>query len=81
MAYNDRLISPVVELAAGKVYEITVNVRNTSTFSSDKQSFSINVGKESTVVNETCPDLGSIGVPAGIYIVKTSSATCMVMKK
>lgn len=44
-AANDWLISPAVTLEADKNYRITVNLRNASTYGSDKQRFKILVGK------------------------------------
>lgn len=48
-AYDDWLISPAIQLSAGKAYTITFNVKNCSSFNSDKQTFSINAGWQPTI--------------------------------
>lgn len=46
---NDWLISPAVSLEAGASYDVTFSVRNLSTFTSDKQTFTITAGNAATV--------------------------------
>ena len=44
MAADDWIISPAVTLGAGKSYTVTATVQNLSTFSSDKQAFTVFCG-------------------------------------
>lgn len=50
---NDWIISPAVSLQAGKSYKIVAKVQNCTTYSSDKQDFTVYVGTEPTVAAMT----------------------------
>lgn len=50
---NDWLISPAIELTAGEAYNITFSVQNLSTYSWNKQKFTIMAGTEPTAAMAT----------------------------
>lgn len=56
---NDWLISPAVALEAGKTYKVTISCRNMSTYSSDKQNFTITYGEGVTVADQS-KEIGSV---------------------
>lgn len=58
-AADDWLISPAVALEAGKTYKVTVSCRNMTTYSSDKQNFTITYGEGVTVADQS-KEIGSV---------------------
>lgn len=53
MAANDRLISPAINVTEGATYKVTVAVRNTSTYSTDKVKFALTAGYGNTAEAQT----------------------------
>lgn len=52
-AANDWLISPAVTLREGATYKVTLFIQNCTTYSSDKQKVSINVGNSAEIDAQT----------------------------
>lgn len=60
MAANDWLISPAVEVKAGKTYVLTLYAKNVSTYSSDKSIVSLYAGDAATVEAQTTKVFGTV---------------------
>lgn len=72
-AANDWLITPAITLAAGKTYKITYSVQNKTTFSSDKQDFTVYAGQSAEVAAQTTKVFSVTGLEKNTVAVEKSA--------
>lgn len=75
VAADDWLISPAVTLEAGKTYDIGYYIVQRSTFSSDKQKYTITVGNAATVAAQTTVLAKSESFQSKLYSKQTCKFT------
>lgn len=61
-AADDWVISPAITVQAGKAYKVTVKMRNSSTYTSDKQDFTVTYGNARTAAAQSNDIFSTTGV-------------------
>lgn len=75
-AANDWVISPAVTVQAGKTYSVTVKMRGSSTYSSDKQNYTVTYGAAQTVDAQSNDIFSAMDVaPTASWVTKAGRFT------
>lgn len=72
---DDWIISPPVTLQQGKTYSITVNIKHSSTFSGDRQSFAITAGTGTTAESQTSVLYSESSFSSKLYVDREAKFT------
>lgn len=75
-AADDWVISPAVTVQAGKAYKVTVKMRNSSTYASDKQDFTVTYGNAQTAAAQSNDIFSTTGVTkSDLWVTKDGKFT------
>ncbi len=75
-AADDWVISPAVTVQAGKAYKVTVKMRNSSTYISDKQDFTVTYGNAQTAAAQSNDIFSTTGVTkSDLWVTKDGKFT------